>query len=113
MSPDAPGWQDAWSQALSDLEMDVDGAEQLLRAVHAGRDLPPSGLVLESRWEPPRGLGALPRPLVERATNLLARQQEVSRRLAEATHANRRHARAAIALREGAPAVPVYLDMAL
>lgn len=106
-------WDEAWSRALADIELDVGKAEQLLCDIHAGRDLPPSDQLLQARWAPPRGLGPLPLPLVARATALVARQQEVSRRLAEATHVNRRHARAAGALREGAPAVPVYVDVAL
>ncbi len=109
-----PGtWDDAWSRALDAMELDVDSTESLLVALHAGQDLPSADEVLTARWEPPGGLGPVPRPLIERATALVRRQQELSLRLVEATHVNRRHARAAVALREKAPAVPVYLDVAL
>lgn len=106
-------WNVVWADALDAIQLDVDRAEALLAAVHAGSDLPASEDVLTARWDPPRGLGPLPLPLVRRAEALLARQQEVARRLAEATHTNRLHARAAVALREKPAAVPVYLDVAL
>lgn len=114
MPPDRDAaWDQAWSQALNDIEMDVEAAEQLLLAVRSGRELPSSEQLLRGRWEAPRGLGPLPLPLVARASALLERQQEVARRLAEACHVNRRHARVAVAHREAVPAVPVYLDVAL
>ncbi len=106
-------WDEAWSRALDEMELDVEATETLLVALHAGQDLPRAEDVLSARWDPPRGLGPVPRPLIERATALVRRQQELSLRLVEATHVNRRHARAAVALREKAPAVPVYLDVAL
>jgi hypothetical protein len=106
-------WDAAWDAALTDLELDVHRAEALLRAVHAGAELPSSQDVLRDRWDPPRGLGPLPWPLVERARAVLARQQQVAQQLVEATHVNRRHARAANALRDRSVSTPVYLDVAL
>lgn len=113
MSADETTWRHAWCTALGDIELDVERAESLLHAVHAGQDLPSSEELLHARWEAPRGLGPLPLTLVERATALLARQQEVARGLSEAVHTNRQHARAAAAHRRSAAAVPVYLDVAL
>ncbi len=106
-------WEAAWACALDTMQIDVEAAERLLGALHADQDLPQADEVLAARWTPPGGLGPVPRPLVERATALVRRQQELALRLVEATHVNRRHARAAVSLREQAPAVPVYLDVAL
>ena len=106
-------WDRAWTAALHELELDVEESEALLRAVHAGADLPAPGDVMRARWQPRRGLGQLPIPLRERASALLDRQREVTRQLLEAAHATRKHARAAASMRESAPAIPVYLDVAL
>ncbi|GAB2677827.1 hypothetical protein [Thalassiella azotivora] len=110
---DGAGWHEAWSRALHGMELDVVQAEALLTAVHAGADLPSPDEVSRRRWSPPTGLGPLPIALQDRAAALLARQQEVGRRLAEAAHTNRQHQRAAVAHREAPPAVPVYVDVAL
>ena len=100
----APHWEAAWAQALSALELDVDGAEHLLALDHIA-DAPPD------RWAPPVGLGPLPASLHERARALIGRQTEVGRRLAEAAALSRKHSSAARAMRSAAPSVPVYLDL--
>ncbi|MGW6132493.1 hypothetical protein ACWFNE_20900 [Cellulomonas sp. NPDC055163] len=101
----APAWEAAWSHALTELELDVEQAEALLRADHAG----PVRLRAQP-WVPPTGLGPLPAPLVERVQALLDRQLDVARRTAEAALLSRRHLVAVDAMRERPPAVPVYLD---
>lgn len=97
-------WGAAWEAALAELELDVAAAEAVLALDHIA-DAPQ-----RSAWTPPAGLGPLPAPLAERARALLDRQLEVGRRLAEAAELSRRHSRAAQALRQAPPAVPVYLD---
>ncbi|MBX9246632.1 hypothetical protein ICW40_17720 [Actinotalea ferrariae] len=97
-------WGVAWEAALSELELDVAAAEAMLSLDHIA-DAPP-----RDPWAPPTALGPLPAPLVDRARTLLDRQIEVGRRLAEAAELSRRHSRAAQALRQAAPSVPVYLD---
>ena len=97
-------WASAWEGALAALEMDVHEAEQMLALDHLA-------VVPAVRpWSPPQGLGPLPTSLEERARALLGRQVETARRLAEAAELSRRHSRAAQALRQSAPSVPVYLD---
>lgn len=97
-------WEAAWASALTALEMDVDAAERMLALDHIA-DAPP-----RDPWAPPVGLGPLPATLGERARALLDRQIEVGRRLAEAADLSRRHSRAAEAMRQAPPAMPVYLD---
>lgn len=97
------GWDAAWEEALAALELDVDLAEQMLTLDHLA-DRP------AATWAPPTGLGPLPVALADRARAVLARQIEVGRRLAEAADLNRRHSRAAEAMRSAPPAAPVYVD---
>ncbi len=99
-----PAWDAAWEAALGELELDVAAAEAMLTLDHIADAQP------QSPWAPPVGLGPLPAPLVDRARALLDRQIEVGRRLAEAAELSRRHSRAAQALRQVPPSVPVYLD---
>lgn len=103
-SATAPGWGAAWEAALTELEVDVAAVEAML-ALDRIAEAPP-----RDPWAPPVGLGPLPAPLVDRARTLLDRQIEVGRRLAEAAELSRRHSRAAQALRQAPPSVPVYLD---
>ncbi|WP_182112589.1 MULTISPECIES: hypothetical protein [unclassified Actinotalea] len=100
----APGWDAAWEAALATLEMDVAQAEAML-ALDRIAEAPP-----RDPWSPPSGLGPLPLALADRARTLLDRQIDVGRRLAEAAELSRRHHRAAQALRQAPPSVPVYLD---
>ena len=104
IAPTTPRWDAAWESALAALEIDVAAAEAMLSLDHIA-DAPP-----RDPWAPPAGLGPLPAPLVDRARTLLDRQIEVGRRLAEAAELSRRHSRAAQALRQAPPSVPVYLD---
>jgi hypothetical protein len=104
----APAWDAAWSQALAELELGVDEAEQLLRAGHAERTAP----LRVVTWQPPSGLGLLPAPLVDRARALHARQLRVAQQLAEAAAHSRRQLRAVEGMRATAESAPVYLDTA-
>lgn len=104
MTTEVATWDAAWAAALTELELDVATAEQMLVLGHIA-DHPP-----RDPWAPPVGLGPLPAALVERATALLDRQLELATRLAEAADLSRRHSRAAQALRSQPPAVPVYVD---
>lgn len=117
MSPSvvaAPQWQHEWESALEALELDVRSCEGLLHALHAQQDLPDGDAVMRARWQPPATIGPIPRPLVERATALLHRQQDVARQLALAAHRNRQHLKVAEQAGGGArAAAPVYLDVAL
>lgn len=95
-------WTTAWEDALTALELDVEATERVLDHDHV--PAPPDP------WAPPTGLGPLPAELADRARALLARQVELSRRVAEAAILARKHGQAAQAMRSVPPAVPVYLD---
>lgn len=97
-----------WEQALTELEIEVDHAEELLRVAH----LPtPPEVASRAVWRAPADLGPLPAGLVERARALHARQLDVARRLAEQAVASRRHLAATAAVHARPAAVPVYLDL--
>lgn len=95
-------WDAAWEAALTALELDVEATARVLDHDHV--PTPPDP------WAPPTGLGPLPAELEHRARALLARQVELSRRVAEAAVLARRHGQVAQAMRSVPPAVPVYLD---
>ncbi len=102
-----PDWDQAWSAALSDLELAADEAERLLSLAH----LPSTTEVAQvSTWRPPHGLGPMPLSLRERAQALVDRQIDLARRTAEAARMSRRQARVADVLATRPPARPVYLD---
>ncbi|HEY0237775.1 MAG TPA: hypothetical protein VGC37_03945 [Friedmanniella sp.] len=104
---DLPGWDHAWSAALSELELAADEAERLLSLAH----LPSTTEVAKvAAWRPPHGLGPLPLSLRERAQALVDRQLDLARRTAEAARMSRRQARVADVLATRPPARPVYLD---
>ncbi len=102
-------WRTAWSEALAELESDVEQAEAVLAAVREGRGeekLPTGG------WTPPAVRGPIPDDLVERAQVLLERQQETVRRIALAMTASRRHLAVIDRLSGPAPR-PMFVDRAL
>ncbi|SEJ56373.1 hypothetical protein [Demequina mangrovi] len=105
MSAEPEAWHDAWVATLGELELTLEQAEAMLAADHV-----PSAEA-GGAWTPPVGIGAIPAPLVDRARALLARQVEVSRRLATAAAESRRHDRAIARLAGGPPAPPVYIDV--
>ena len=102
------GFRTRWEQALADLEIEVERAEELLRVAH----LPtPPEVAVRATWQPPAGLGPLPVPLLDRARALHTRQLDVARRLAEQAAVSRRHLAATAALRARPDAVAVYVDL--
>lgn len=104
-------WNAAWAEALDDLELDVDRAEELLGAIHAGRSLTDTVAALSRSWSPPSSLPPLPATLRERASGLLARQLEVGAALACAAVLTRRQAEVAGKVRgREERARPMYVD---
>ncbi len=107
----AGAWSTAWADALAELEMSVDEAEQLLLAARRSGDV--DGVVAPTRgWLPPTHLGQLPAPLADRARALLGRQLRVAQQLAEAAAHSRRQLRAVEGMRATAESGPVYIDTA-
>ncbi len=105
MTMPAEPWHDAWEATLAEFELTLDEAEAMLAADHV--PAPDAS----AAWTPPTGIGRIPAPLVERARTLLARQIDVSRRLATAAGASRREGRAISRMTLGTPAPPVYVDI--
>ncbi|MGV8978409.1 MAG: hypothetical protein ACOH17_10220 [Cellulomonas sp.] len=103
----APVWGAAWSAALTELELDVEQAEALLRADHVVATGPTAAV---ATWRPPLTLGPMPASLVTRAQAILGRQLDVARRTGEAANLSRRQAAAAEGMRSRPPAAPVYID---
>ncbi|WP_328291743.1 hypothetical protein OG218_03125 [Kineococcus sp. NBC_00420] len=105
-----PDWSSAWDDALRSVELDVDRAELLIRAMHAGEE-PSEGLPAHD-WVAPAALGQVPHEFAERARVLLQRQLDVSERLAEAMiHARSR--RRALGKFDPAERPPVFIDQAV
>jgi hypothetical protein len=103
-------WMQAWTDALTVLEMDVAACERLLHAVHAGADLPDADGTLGS-WVPPADLGPLPESMGERARIVLARQLDVAQELALAVSQSRQQIAFADRVQTGrSPARPVFVD---
>ena len=75
-------WCAAWESALDDLELTLEETEHLLRGEHPP---PQDGPV----WTPPVLPGPLPPEMADRARALLARQQDVIARTAQAAHSAR------------------------
>lgn len=110
VAPPAPAstFHARWEQALADLELEVEHAEELLRVAH----LPtPHDVAARAAWRSPGDLGPLPAALLDRARALHARQLEVAQRLAEQAAVSRRHLAATDAVRARPAAAPVYLDL--
>lgn len=84
-APVAPAWSGEWATALNRLEMDVESAEELLKALHEQVDEPPANLpVLTGDWMRQRPTSPLPVEFADRARTLLSRQVRVSEELARA-----------------------------
>jgi hypothetical protein len=103
-------WAAAWDAALSAVELDVESAERLIAQLHAGVDEAPEPE--DHAWVAPALLGPIPLEFADRARHLLARQTEVSERLAEAMVVARSQTRA-LSKFDRAERPPVYLDRAL
>lgn len=112
--PDA--FHDQWEAALSDLELEVAAAEDLLAHLHRDAEAPPAAP--RRPWVPPTGLGPLPAPLADRARALAERQTRTAEALGRAIVLNRRQARAVDVLTDArahqhGSAQALYLDVAL
>jgi hypothetical protein len=108
----ATDWTQAWTDALTVLELDVASCERLLHAVHAGTQLPDADGTLGS-WVPPTNIGPLPETLQERARTVLARQFEVAEALAAAATRSRQQIAFADKVQTGrSPTRPVFVDAA-
>lgn len=113
-APDA--FHDQWEAALSDLELEVAAAEDLLAHLHRDAEAPPAAP--RRPWVPPTGLGPLPAPLADRARALAERQTRTAEALGRAIVLNRRQARAVDVLTDArahqhGSAQALYLDVAL
>lgn len=100
-----------WEAVLTELERDVESARAMLDH-HTGEDavaLPPDS-ALAGTWTPPTGLGPLPTSLAARARALLADQQDVGRRLAEAAGAGRKQSQLLDSMKFDNASAPVLLD---
>lgn len=106
----AASCRDPWREALDAVERDVAGAEELLRRLHEGLDVPEA--TVSQQWTPPHLDGPLPSELLDRALALLRRQREVGVRLAEAMVQSRSERRVLTKL-EPAERPPVFVDRAL
>lgn len=106
----APDWVSAWEQALHDLELDVERAEALLRAVHA--DAASAAKTASAPvWVAPVGLGLLPQSLLERARQVHTRQLAVAHEIAAAAVRSRRELAVARRLAGPVPASrPMFVD---
>lgn len=107
------GWEEAWSAALDELEMDVVAAEALLTQEHRARDLAEDLtknraelLAGTGSWRPPGGLGPLPLELRPRADAILQRQLSVAENLARALSTNRRQAAMTARIEAGGNGAP-------
>lgn len=95
---------ETWESVLDDLEDQVGRAERLV-ASSAVEDLP--------GWEPPVGLGPLPRHLLTRAQALRDRQQAVIGRIPPLLVATRQQLEVGRRIGEATarPTTPVYVDV--
>jgi hypothetical protein len=102
-------WQQAWTAALDELELDVAAVEAILTDAHRAQDLP-----LADPWSPPAGLGPLPLDLRPRADAILERQLAAAVAVTRALATTRRQAAMAARIDTGRDAArPAYLDCAL
>ncbi|PRY18244.1 hypothetical protein [Kineococcus rhizosphaerae] len=103
-------WDGSWDAALRAVELDVDQAELLIARMHDGHEVSPAPPAAD--WVAPALLEPLPVEFAERARALLRRQQDVSRRLAEAMVSARVQTRA-LGRFEESERPPVFVDRAL
>ena len=103
-------WREAWTSALSAVELDVDAAEELIHRLHRGEDAPDTPVTGE--WVAPALLGPVPAEFADRARLLAQRQLDVSERLVAALTYTRAQRRVLQRLEQPAPP-PVFIDTAL
>jgi hypothetical protein len=99
----------AWLEVLSQIERDLDEAEEQARRVAAGASPRPAE---PSRWVPPAIDGPIPDDLLPRAHEIHRRQGEVRQALGDAV-ASTRQEQQLLASRPGkvATAAPAYVDI--
>ena len=108
MTPLQPvDWDAAWHTALTDLELEVERAEALLRSAEPG-------LPEVARWTPPAGLGPMPPGLLDRARALHERQLRATARIVESLARNRAQSAVTARIETGhvPGGAPVYVDHA-
>ncbi len=104
-------FHDAWSQALTDLELDVQECERLLASLH--HEELPDVLAGPGSWSPPTHLGALPTSLAERARIVMANQLRVAEQLADAAVRSQQHLELQRRMRpDDAVSRPLFVDAA-
>jgi hypothetical protein len=84
LAPPAGAWDGAWEAALDELELSLDEAERLLGATGA------DGISAPTAWTPPSIPVPLPAAMLDRAQDLVARQQIVMTRTVAAMTETRR-----------------------
>ena len=104
-------WHEAWTAALTALELDVLQAEQLLAVGH-GATAAEDVLSFTPEWTPPVLPGPLPVDLRSRAQAILTRQLQVAEELARAMGSNRRELEVARKMNSGTAerTTPVFVD---
>jgi hypothetical protein len=96
-------WRTQWLDALDRLEVDVERAEQMLRA-HDPAPMP--------EWQPPVVHISLPEDLVPRARLILERQLAVANDITRAITTNQQQRALTSKISANIPAdIPVYLDI--
>lgn len=109
-------FSEAWHHALDELELEVDRAEDLLRAEHTRTDSSRADLVAglgaTTTWVPPVIRSPLPDSVRERAERILERQLTVVGRLSTAMTSSRKHLDVVERL-VPSDARPMYVDQAL
>lgn len=102
-------WRGAWAAALDELEMDVATTESMLADNRRLTERPPG-----NSWQPPTGLGALPRELGTRADEILARQLSVAEEIARRLTSTRQQLEVTARIETGERVKrPLYLDCAM
>ncbi len=100
-------WSAAWESALDDLELTLEETEHLLQGGHPDPATTPSG------WTPPVLPGPLPAEMADRARELLARQQDLIVRTAQAATSARTNASFVDRLADtrSSHRSPIYVDV--
>ncbi|MGA9747996.1 MAG: hypothetical protein WBQ50_11130 [Nocardioides sp.] len=100
-------WSAAWESALDELELTLEETEHLLQGEH------PDPTSTQTGWTPPVLPGPLPAELADRARELLARQQDLLLRTAQAATSARANANFVGRLADTRPSVrsPIYVDV--
>jgi len=102
-------WTTEWTAALDDLELTLEQTEELL-ADHTQAPVTPA-----APWAPPEIAAPLPPEMLERARELLARQQQLITQTTSAMCDNRQSSALVSKVVDAAgtrqPALSVYLDV--